>query len=84
VLGRARALKYGRFVKPGAALRVRLDLMKDLGNGEFDCRGEGVLIEPGAAPGAEPPTAVSGRLTFRPARPALAGRAAAPGPVTAG
>ncbi|MCC6677495.1 MAG: beta-hydroxyacyl-ACP dehydratase [Phycisphaerales bacterium] len=79
VLGRVRALKYGKFVKPGSTLRVRVDLTKDLGGGEFDCRGEAVLLDPSAEPTAEPPTAVSGRLTFRPAR-----LAAAPGPVNGG
>lgn len=78
VLGRVRALKYGQFVKPGAALRVRVELVKDLGHGEFECRGEGVLVGPAAPETGEPPVAVSGRLTFRPARPAE------PGPVTAG
>lgn len=67
VLGRVRALKYGRFVKPGAALRVRVELIKDLGGGEFDCRGEALLVEPSAA-ADNAPTAVSGRLTFRPVR----------------
>lgn len=70
VLGRVRALKYGQFVKPGAALRVRVELAKDLGRGEFECRGEGVLVSPAAPETGEPPVAVSGRLTFRPARPA--------------
>src|ERR1044071_8866706 len=29
VLGRVRALKYGRFVKPGCTLRVQVELLKD-------------------------------------------------------
>jgi 3-hydroxyacyl-[acyl-carrier-protein] dehydratase len=65
VLGRVRALKYGRFVKPGAALRVEVTVHKRLEGGEIDLKGEATVIEPGAAEGA---TAVSGRFTLRPAR----------------
>jgi 3-hydroxyacyl-[acyl-carrier-protein] dehydratase len=61
VLGKVRALKYGRFVKPGAALRVEVTLGKRE-NGEFDLRGEGTVIEPG---GVEGGTAVSGRFSLR-------------------
>jgi 3-hydroxyacyl-[acyl-carrier-protein] dehydratase len=64
VLGKVRALKYGRFVKPGSALRVEVTLGKRE-NGEFDLRGEGTVIEPG---GAEGGTAVSGRFVLRKAR----------------
>jgi 3-hydroxyacyl-[acyl-carrier-protein] dehydratase len=67
VLGRVRALKYGRFVKPGAALRVEVVLAKSDG-GAMDFKGEGVVLEPDAAAGAEPPTAVSGRFVLRPLR----------------
>lgn len=63
VLGRVRALKYGRFVRPGASLRVEVELSKPLDNDQFDFRAEALLIEPGAA---EFPTAASGRLTLRP------------------
>jgi acyl dehydratase len=63
VLGRVRALKYGRFVKPGATLRVEVELVKPLDGDQFDFRAEALLIEPGAA---EFPTAASGRLTLRP------------------
>jgi 3-hydroxymyristoyl/3-hydroxydecanoyl-(acyl carrier protein) dehydratase len=44
VLGKVRALKYGRFVKPGAALRVEVTLGKKL-EGEWDLRGEATVIE---------------------------------------
>lgn len=67
VLGKVRALKYGRFVKPGSALRVEVTLGKT-GDGEWDLRGEGTVIEPGMTPGAPGPTAVSGRFTLRGAR----------------
>jgi hypothetical protein len=65
VLGKVRALKYGRFVKPGAALRVEVTLGKKL-EGEWDLRGEATVIEPGAV--GEAPTAVSGRFILREAR----------------
>jgi 3-hydroxyacyl-[acyl-carrier-protein] dehydratase len=65
VLGKVRALKYGRFVKPGAALRVEVVLAKAEGD-TLDFKGEGTILEPGAAPGAELPTAVSGRFLLRP------------------
>lgn len=66
-LGQVRALKYGRFVRPGFVLRVEVNLQgKD--NGEFDLKGEGRLCDPAAAPGAEMPVAVSGRFVLRPVR----------------
>lgn len=70
VLGRVRALKYGRFVRPGCSLRVQVELLKDLGDGQFDCRAEAFLVDPASQPGAEPGVAASGRLTLRPARTA--------------
>jgi 3-hydroxyacyl-[acyl-carrier-protein] dehydratase len=66
VLGRARALKYGRFVKPGAALRCEVTLAKPPERGSWEFKAEAVVLEPGAS--GEPPVAVSGRLTLRPAR----------------
>ncbi len=68
VLGKVRALKYGRFVRPGAVLRVEVSLLKGLEGGAFDFKGEGAVLEPDALPEQEPPTAVSGRFTLRPAR----------------
>src|SRR5262245_59021769 len=67
VLGKVRALKYGRFVKPGAALRVEVTLDKKA-EGEFGLRGEATVIEPGAPAGEAGPVAVSGRFTLRAAR----------------
>jgi len=66
VLGKVRALKYGRFVKPGAALRVEVTLAKAEGE-TLDFRGEATVLEPGA-PADQAPTAVSGRFTLRPVR----------------
>lgn len=76
VLGQVRALKYGRFVKPGCALRVEVTLHKDHEDGTTEFKGEGVLIEPGAADA--PPTAVSGRFVLRPVRVPAADASAAP------
>lgn len=68
VLGRVRALKYGRFVKPGASLRVEVTLGKALESEGFDLKGEGLVIEPGW-PASEPlPVGVSGRFFLRAAR----------------
>jgi 3-hydroxyacyl-[acyl-carrier-protein] dehydratase len=71
VLGGVRAVKYGRFVRPGDALRIEVTLLKSLDDGTFDLRGEGTVIHPeGGQP--EPVngagSAVSGRFTLRPAR----------------
>jgi 3-hydroxyacyl-[acyl-carrier-protein] dehydratase len=68
VLGRVRALKYGRFVKPGSSLRVEVTLGKPLDGGAFDMKGEGFVIEPGWPADQPPPTAVSGRFELRPLR----------------
>jgi 3-hydroxyacyl-[acyl-carrier-protein] dehydratase len=76
VLGRVRALKYGRFVRPGSSLRVEVRLLGRADDGGFDLKGHGVVIEPDAgAESSKPriaegalPTAVSGRFTLRPAR----------------
>ncbi len=67
VLGRVRALKYGRFVQPGAALRVEVTLRKSLDGGVLDLEGKALLIEPGQSP-AELPVAASGRFELRPIR----------------
>jgi len=66
VLGKVRALKYGRFVKPGAGLRVEVTMGKNPDNGSLDFRGEARLVEPGnTLPAADLPVAVSGRFTLR-------------------
>jgi 3-hydroxyacyl-[acyl-carrier-protein] dehydratase len=66
VLGKVRALKYGSFVKPGAALRVVVTLARTDGD-TLDFKGEGTVLEPGT-PADQAPTAVSGRFTLRPVR----------------
>jgi 3-hydroxyacyl-[acyl-carrier-protein] dehydratase len=65
VLGKVRALKYGRFVRPGAALRVEVTLHKDNGDGTYDLKGEAILADPQVS---ESGTAVSGRFVLRPVR----------------
>ncbi len=77
VLGQVRALKYGKFVRPGRAIRIEVTLNKIPGDGTFDCKGEVFLM---AAPGTDSaaagagaastpdPTAASGRFTLRPMR----------------
>lgn len=69
VLGGVRALKYGSFVRPGETLRCEVTLHKLGENGEIEFKGEGTVV-PAGAPGAEPLTAVSGRLLLRPVRSA--------------
>ena len=63
VLGQVRALKYGAFVRPGATLRVEIDLHKINDDGTFDFKGQALLIEPGNS--GELPVAVSGRFMLR-------------------
>jgi 3-hydroxyacyl-[acyl-carrier-protein] dehydratase len=67
VLGQVRALKYGKFVKPGDVLRVHVTLHKREGD-SFEFKGEGTVTTSGRVPEAEPPVAVSGRFVLRPAR----------------
>lgn len=68
VLGGVRALKYGRFVKPGDVLRVEIGVAREPGDGTVEFKGEGTVIRPGAPAGAEPAVAVAGRFTLRPLR----------------
>ncbi len=69
VLGGVRALKYGRFVRPGEALVVEVVRGKTEGDA-VEFKGEGrVVAAGGTAPaGADAPVAVSGRFTLRPVR----------------
>ena len=67
VLGGVRGLKYGRFVPPGATLRVEVTRFKVTEAGE-EFKAEALLVEPGVAAGIEHPVAASGRITLRPAR----------------
>lgn len=72
VLGAVRALKYGRFVRPGQALRVRVGVEPGASAGTYECKGQAEVIDPAAEaqPGGPPALGlgVSGRFTLRPAR----------------
>jgi 3-hydroxyacyl-[acyl-carrier-protein] dehydratase len=69
VLGGVRAVKYGAFVRPGATLRVEVQIAQTPSpDGAWDCRGHAVLLDPQAPPDLDPPQAVSGRFTMRPVR----------------
>lgn len=69
VLGRVRALKFGKFVKPGGTLRVEVVILKREEGGVLEMRGEARLLEAG---GIEAGVAAAGKFTLRPVR--LAGR----------
>lgn len=73
VLGGVRALKYGSFVKPGDTLQVEVSLHKDLGDGSFEVKAEGIVRQSWSSPSSPPSpapdrVAVSGRLVLRPVR----------------
>ncbi len=65
VLGEVKALRYGRFVRPGEALRVRVELLRQEGEA-FWCKGAGVVVGVGGGESAE--QAVAGRFCLRPIR----------------
>jgi 3-hydroxyacyl-[acyl-carrier-protein] dehydratase len=66
VLGMVRGLKYGRFVPPGASLRVEVTAFKTSEAGR-EFKAEARLVEPGTPADGELPVAASGRITLRPA-----------------
>jgi len=61
VLGRVRALKYGRFVQPGDTIRIEVELGKRNGD-EWDFKGSVVMAT------LDREVAASGRFILRPAR----------------
>ena len=63
VLGRVRALKYGRFVKPGATLRIEIEPATNKDASMRDFKAQVLLIEPGTV--GDPLIAASGRITLR-------------------
>lgn len=66
VLGGVRALKYGKFVMPGASLRVEVKLRGAvMPDGACEIDAKAFLVE---ADGSEGGVAASGRLTLRAAR----------------
>jgi 3-hydroxyacyl-[acyl-carrier-protein] dehydratase len=66
VLGGVRALKYGRFVTPGASLRVEVSIRGEVSpDGACEIDAKAHLVE---SDGSEGGVAASGRLALRPAR----------------
>ncbi len=65
VLGSARAIKYGSFVRPGETLRVEVAFGKALDNGAYELKAEGTVLRHGVI-NADAPVAVSGKITLRP------------------
>lgn len=61
VLGRVRALKYGRFVKPGDVLRIEVTRSGGDGSDTHEFKGQVSVV------GDAETTAASGRFTLRPA-----------------
>ena len=53
VLCKARALKYGTFVRPGATIRITMKKLKDNDDGSIDLKGDVRLVEPDADPNAD-------------------------------
>tara|TARA_R110000737_G_scaffold2923_8_gene8800 strand:- start:61299 stop:61724 length:426 start_codon:yes stop_codon:yes gene_type:complete len=67
VLCQAKALKYGAFVRPGATIRITVNLHAHNDDGSIDFKGDVRLIEPDTDPAAgDLPVACSGRITLRP------------------
>lgn len=66
VLCQAKALKYGAFVRPGATIRITVNLHKHNDDGSIDFKGDVRLIEPDSDSTADLPVACSGRITLRP------------------
>ncbi|MBO6513954.1 MAG: polyketide synthase dehydratase domain-containing protein [Phycisphaerales bacterium] len=66
VLGQAKALKYGAFVRPGATIRITMNLHKRNDDGSIDFKGDVRLIEPETDSTNDLPVACSGRITLRP------------------
>lgn len=71
VLGEVRALRYGRFVRPGELLRVEVSLVRTGEDGSFVCKGQGTVLAPtvtnsgSGGSGMEGASAVSGRFVMR-------------------
>ncbi len=62
VLGHVRAVRYGRFVRPGESLRIEVQLDKRLEDGSIQFRGSARLV---GCDGTVGDTAVAGRFTMR-------------------
>ena len=67
VLCGVRALRYGNFVKPGATLRVRVELIRRNDDGTAELKGEATIIDPKDPDSTS--VAVSGKMKMRPPLP---------------
>lgn len=68
VLGSARGIKYGSFVKPGSGLRVEVSIHKRHDDGSVELNAKARLITPEAEDARRGEVAAGGRITLRPAR----------------
>jgi len=67
VLGGARGIKYGSFVKPGSGLRVEVSVLDRRDDGSVEVSARATVVSPAASEtGAE--VAAGGRITLRPVR----------------
>ncbi|QOJ01504.1 MAG: polyketide synthase dehydratase domain-containing protein [Phycisphaeraceae bacterium] len=67
VLARVRGLKFGRFVPPGSALRVRVERTAEHPDGSVEFKGEATVTDHTGTADAGGSIAASGRFTLRPA-----------------
>lgn len=74
VLGSGRAIKYGRFVRPGEGLRAEVEWMKPAppnanpADAVYEFRGEGIVVGSGGGGVGERQVAVAGKFTLRAVR----------------
>jgi 3-hydroxymyristoyl/3-hydroxydecanoyl-(acyl carrier protein) dehydratase len=75
VLGSARAIKYGRFVRPGEGLRAEVEWLRPgsstaplAPDGLYEFRGEGIVVGGDGNGTGERQTAVAGKFTLRAVR----------------
>ena len=67
VLGEVKSLKYGAMVRPGERLEVEVTAIKRDDQGQWSCKGKGIVIRNDDSDRSEE-TAISGRFTMRPTR----------------
>ncbi|MCH2133897.1 MAG: polyketide synthase dehydratase domain-containing protein [Phycisphaerales bacterium] len=72
VLGQVKAVKYGAMVRPGERLEVEVTALKRDDQGQWSCKGRGIVhraeVQNRAEDGTTEETAISGRFTMRPIR----------------
>lgn len=67
VLGAARGIKYGSFVKPGSGLRVEVGVHRRHEDGSVELTAKATVVTPEQAE-ASSQVAAGGRITLRPVR----------------